>query len=55
MLWYSVGPMITLDGQITAMEYVDRLGNQVHPIIQSLFPNNDAVFQDDRQFFHSHS
>jgi hypothetical protein len=29
------------------MEYVDRLGNQVHPMIQMLFPNNDAVFQDD--------
>jgi hypothetical protein len=26
---------------------VDRLGNQVHPMIQTLFPNNDAVFQDD--------
>jgi hypothetical protein len=23
------------------------LGNQVHPIIQTLFPNNDAVFQDN--------
>jgi hypothetical protein len=26
--------------------YVGRLGNQVHPMIQTLFPNNDAVFQD---------
>jgi hypothetical protein len=26
---------------------MDRLGNQVHPMIQMLFPNNDAVFQDD--------
>jgi hypothetical protein len=26
---------------------VGRLGNQVHPMIQTLFPNNDAVFQDD--------
>jgi hypothetical protein len=25
----------------------DRLGNQVHPMIQTLFPNNDAVLQDD--------
>jgi hypothetical protein len=24
-----------------------RLGNHVHPSVQALFPNNDAVFQDD--------
>jgi hypothetical protein len=26
---------------------VDRLGNRVHPMIQTLFPNNDLVLQDD--------
>jgi hypothetical protein len=51
MVWaaiscYSVGIIITLHGRITAREYLDRLGNQVHPMIQTLFPNNDAVFQD---------
>jgi hypothetical protein len=40
---YSVGPIITLHGQNTEREYVDRLGNQVHPIIQTLFPNSDTV------------
>jgi hypothetical protein len=44
---YSVGPIITLHGRISAWDYVDRLGNQVHPIIQTLFPNNDAVLQHD--------
>jgi hypothetical protein len=44
---YSVGPIITHHGRHTAREYVDRLGNQVHPMIQMIFPNNDAVFQDD--------
>jgi hypothetical protein len=41
ILWYSVGPIITLHDQITAREYVgiDRLGNQVHPMIQTLFPS----------------
>jgi hypothetical protein len=46
-----VGTVITLHGQITVREYVDRLGNQVHPTIQ-LFPNNDAVFQDDNASIH---
>jgi hypothetical protein len=31
---------------------VDRLGNQVHPMIQTLFPNNDALFQDDSAQIH---
>jgi hypothetical protein len=43
---YSLGPIITLHGRITAREYVDRLGNQVYPMIQTLFLNNDAVIQE---------
>jgi hypothetical protein len=50
--WYSVGPIITLHGQITVREYVDRLGNQVHPMIQT-FSNNDAVFQDGNTPIHT--
>jgi hypothetical protein len=45
--WYSIGPNITLHGLITAREYVGRLGNQVHPIIQMLFPENDPVFPEE--------
>jgi hypothetical protein len=32
---------------------VDRLGNQVHPIIQTLFLNNNAVFQDVNATIHT--
>jgi hypothetical protein len=31
--WNSVGAIITLHGLITARKYVDRLHNQVHPMI----------------------
>jgi hypothetical protein len=41
VIQYSVGPIITLHGQITAREYVNRSGNQVHPMIQTV-PNNNA-------------
>jgi hypothetical protein len=34
---YSVGPIITFHGRIIAREYVDRLGNQVQPMMQTLF------------------
>jgi hypothetical protein len=46
VLW-SVVPLITLHGRITARVYVDTLGKQVHPMIQKLLLNNDAVLQDD--------
>jgi hypothetical protein len=32
---------------LKGVRYMERLGDQVHPMIQMLFPNNDAVFQDD--------
>jgi hypothetical protein len=35
--WYSSGLVITLSGLITASDYVDILGDQVHPMVQRLF------------------
>jgi hypothetical protein len=49
---YSVDLIMTLHGRITAREYVDRLGNEVHPMIQTLFPN-DAHFQDGNAHIHT--
>jgi hypothetical protein len=49
----SVGSIITLHGQITAREYVNRLGNQLQPMIQTLFANNNAVFQDNNAPIHT--
>jgi hypothetical protein len=51
--WYSVGSIIALHGRITAKEYMDRLGNQVHPMIKTLFPSNDTVFQDNNAPIHT--
>jgi hypothetical protein len=34
------------------MEYMDRLCNQAHPVIQT-FPNNDRVFQEDNTPIHT--
>jgi hypothetical protein len=42
--WYSAGQVITMNGLITASDYVDILGSQVHPVVHMLFPNNDAIF-----------
>jgi hypothetical protein len=32
---------------------MDRLGNQVHPMIQMVYPNNDALFQDNNAPVHT--
>jgi hypothetical protein len=53
--WYSAGPVITLHGRITANDYVDILGNQVNRMVQTLFPNNDAIFQGDNLPIHTRS
>jgi hypothetical protein len=38
---------------ITANDYVDTLGNQLHLMVHMLFPNNNAVFQDDNSPIHT--
>ena len=45
--WYSAGPIITLNYLIIARNCMDILGNQVHPVVQMMFPKNDPIFQDD--------
>jgi hypothetical protein len=49
---YSVGPIINLHVRSIARVYMNRLDNQVLPIIQTLFPN-DAVFQDANARIHT--
>jgi hypothetical protein len=45
--WYSAGPIINFNGRITATDYVDILGHQMHPMVQMLLPNKDAIFKVD--------
>jgi hypothetical protein len=50
--WYCAGPIITLNGRITASDCMDILGNQVHAMVQMMFPDNDAIFQVVVRLFH---
>jgi hypothetical protein len=44
----TVGPIITFYGLITVRKCLGRLSNQVDPmLLQTLFLNNDEVFQED--------
>jgi len=51
--WYSAGPIITMNGQITAIDYMVILGNPVHPMVQMMFSNNNAIFQDENSLIHT--
>ena len=51
--WYSGGSIITVNDRITAGGCIDILGNQMHPMVQILFPNYGAVFQDDSSPMHT--
>jgi hypothetical protein len=53
VIQYSIGPIVTFRGPVTAREYVKQLDNRVHPMIQTLFPNSVAVFQDDNALIHT--
>jgi hypothetical protein len=55
VLWHSFGPITTPHGRITAKEYVYRLGNQMHPIIHTLFPQKKKCKFPRGQCLHSHS
>jgi hypothetical protein len=52
---YTTVPIITLNGRITASDYVYILGNQVRPTVRMLFPKSIAVSQHDYSPTHTHT
>jgi hypothetical protein len=50
---HSVGPIVTFHGRFTAKEEVDKLGNRVQSLIETLFPNNNAFFQNGNAPIHT--
>ena len=51
--WKSRGPIISLQGKINSRHYLQILSDQVHPMVQVLFPNGNAIFQDDNAPIHT--
>lgn len=51
--WGSLGLMITLHDCITAKEYEAILQNQVHPVVQMLFPGDAPIYQGDNATVHA--
>ncbi|GFU22097.1 DDE_3 domain-containing protein [Trichonephila clavipes] len=47
MLSFPALPAITLKGRITGEKYKEISADKVHPMLQTLFPVRDGIFQDD--------
>lgn len=46
-----MGPIVTLQGCITGKDYVTILPDHVYSMVQYLFSNGDAIFQNDNVLF----
>jgi hypothetical protein len=51
--WKSAGPIVSLHGRINSQDYLGILSDQVHPMVSELFPEGNAVFQDDNAPIHT--
>ena len=51
--WGSLGLMITLHDCVTAKEYEAILQNEVHPVVQMLFPGDASMYKDDNAKVHA--
>ncbi|GFX79330.1 transposable element Tcb1 transposase [Trichonephila clavipes] len=51
--WRGLGPLVTLHGKVKAAHYVNILGDQVHPFVQTSFPGECPLYQDDNVPIHT--
>ncbi|GFY26184.1 transposable element Tc1 transposase [Trichonephila clavipes] len=51
--WHGLGPLVTLHDKVKAAHYVNILGDQVHPFVQTSFPGECPLYQDDNASIHT--
>ncbi|GFX83432.1 transposable element Tcb2 transposase [Trichonephila clavipes] len=51
--WRGLGPLVTLHGKVKAAHYVNILGDQVHPFVQTSFSGECPLYQDDNAPIHT--
>ena len=39
--WNSFGPVVALHSRINSKDYLNNLGDHIHPMVQALFPGGD--------------
>ncbi|GBM10607.1 Transposable element Tcb1 transposase [Araneus ventricosus] len=51
--WRGLGPLVILHGRIKSNHYLSILGDHVHPFVQTVFPGERPLFQDDNAPIHT--
>ena len=51
--WNSLSPIVALYGRINSKDYLNILGDHVHPMVHALFPDFDGIFQDNNAPIHT--
>ncbi|GFW65148.1 transposable element Tcb2 transposase [Trichonephila clavipes] len=51
--WRGLGTLVTLHGKVKAAHYVNILGDQAHPFVQTSFPGECPLYQDDNAPIHT--
>ncbi|GFV77352.1 transposable element Tcb1 transposase [Trichonephila clavipes] len=51
--WRDLGPLVTLHVKVKVAHYVNILGDQVHPFVQTSFPGECPLYQDDNAPIHT--
>lgn len=50
--WNSLGLINVLKGKVIAQKYLDILSDRLNPMVQTLFPDGDAIFQNNNAPIH---
>uniref|UniRef100_A0A2L2Y8P5 Transposable element Tcb1 transposase n=1 Tax=Parasteatoda tepidariorum TaxID=114398 RepID=A0A2L2Y8P5_PARTP len=51
--WRGLGPLVRLHGRIKSNDYLSVLSDHVHPFVQTVFPGERPIFQDDNAPIHT--
>ncbi|GFU50245.1 transposable element Tcb1 transposase [Trichonephila clavipes] len=51
--WRAIGPLVILHGTIKSDRYLSILADHVHSFVQTVFPEEPPLFQDDNAPIHT--
>jgi len=51
--WETLGPAIHVDVTLTRTTYLTIVADQVHPFMETAFPNGSGLFQQDNAACHT--